>query len=198
MLLAPVLVVLWEVVNPDGGTSDSSWEHVRDNLLGPAVRDTAIVVTGACLLSLLFGVPAAWCVSTLQFPGRRLLAILLVLPLAVPPYVAAFASTEAREAFIPTLVEIRLNMGVETYLKVELIHRFAWLILIFAAVLYPYVFLASRSAFSGSSRRLAEASRALGTGPWKTFFKINLPLARPALVAGLFLCLLYTSDAADE
>ena len=187
MLLAPVLVVLWEVVNPDGGTSDSSWEHVRDNLLGPAVRDTAIVVTGACLLSLLFGVPAAWCVSTLQFPGRRLLAILLVLPLAVPPYVAAFASTEAREAFIPTLVEIRLNMGVETYLKVELIHRFAWLILIFAAVLYPYVFLASRSAFSGSSRRLAEASRALGTGPWKTFFKINLPLARPALVAGLFL-----------
>ena len=186
-LFAPVVFVLWEAVSPSQSGNEGSWDHVRTNLLGPAVRDTVILVTGVCALSILLGVPAAWCVSTLQFPGRSLLSVLLVLPLAVPPYVAAFASTEAREAFIPALVQIRLEMGVDAYLKVEMIHRFAWLILIFAAVLYPYVFLACRSAFSGSSRRLAEASRALGSGRWATFRKINLPLARPALVAGLFL-----------
>ena len=186
-LFAPVVCVLWEAIVPGHGSDAGSWEHVRANLLWPAMRGTAILVAGVCLFSVLLGVPAAWCISTLQFRGRGLLSVLLVLPLAVPPYVAAFASTEAREAFIPTLVQIRLEMGVDAYLKVELIHRFAWLILIFSAVLYPYVFLACRSAFSGSSRRLAEASRALGAGGWVTFRKINLPLARPALVAGLFL-----------
>ncbi len=186
-LFLPVVVVLWEAITPSRGADAGSWDHVRTNLLGPAVRDTVILVAGVCLLSVLLAVPAAWCISTLQFPGRNLLSVLLVLPLAVPPYIAAFASTEARESFIPILARIRMEAGVETYLKVEVIHRFTWLILIFAAVLYPYVFLACRSAFSGSSRRLAEASRALGAGRWTTFLKINLPLARPALVAGLFL-----------
>ena len=130
-LFAPVVCVLWEAIVPGHGSDAGSWEHVRANLLWPAMRDTAILVAGVCLFSVLLGVPAAWCISTLQFRGRGLLSVLLVLPLAVPPYVAAFASTEAREAFIPTLVQIRLEMGVDAYLKVELIHRFAWLILIF-------------------------------------------------------------------
>ncbi|MCH2064436.1 MAG: iron ABC transporter permease [Roseibacillus sp.] len=184
VLLAPVVFVLWGVVS---GADGGSWDHVQSNLLGPAVRDTAILVAGVCLFAFLLGVPAAWCVSSYQFPGRSLLSVLLVLPLAVPPYVAAYASTEAREAFIPTLVKIRQDWGVEAFLKIELIHRFGWLVLIFAAVLYPYVFLACRSSFSGASRRLAEASRSLGAGGWKTFWSVNLPLARPALVAGLFL-----------
>ena len=184
LLLAPVAFVLWGVATKaDGG----SWEHVRSTLLGTALRETSIVVGGVCLLALLLGVSTAWCISHYQFPGRRLFSVLLVLPLAVPPYVAAYATTEAREAFIPTLVSVRLEQGVDAYLKLEQVHRFSWLIVIFAAVLYPYVFLACRAAFSGATRKLSEASRTLGVGRWRTFWRVDLPMARPALVAGLFL-----------
>lgn len=184
LLLTPVVFVLWGVLTQaDGG----SWDHVRSTLLGTALRDSAIVVGGVCLLTLILGVSTAWCVSHYQFPGRRIFSILLVLPLAVPPYVAAYATTEAREAFTPTLVSVRLEQGVDAYLKLEQIHRFGWLIAIFAAVLYPYVFLACRATFSGATRKLSEASRTLGAGRWKTFWRIHMPMARPALVAGLFL-----------
>lgn len=171
---------------------EDSWEQVRDYLLVPAIRDTIILTVSVCLLALILGVPAAWCVSRHAFPGRRLLSVLLVLPLAVPPYVAAYVSTEAREAFIPWLVAIRSRHGVEAYLLAEKIHRSGWLAVMLAAVLYPYVFLAARAAFSGAGHRLADVARTLGAGSLRSFFTVSLPLARPALAAGLFLVAMET------
>ncbi|MEM0895366.1 MAG: iron ABC transporter permease [Verrucomicrobiota bacterium] len=189
ILLLPVGQLLLGVFAP---VDTESWEQVREYLLVPAIWESIYLTVAVCVLSLLFGVPAAWCVSRFQFPGRRLFSVLLVLPLAVPPYVAAYISTDAREALIPWLVSIRENQGVEAFLLAERVHRFSWLSVMLAAVLYPYVFLTARAAFSGTGCRLADAGRTLGSGPWRSFFTISLPLARPALAAGLFLVAMET------
>lgn len=184
VLLSPVLFILSSLFS---GNTGESWLHVRDYLVGDALKNTLILVVGAGALSLLLGVPAAWAMSRYQFPGRRVFSILLVLPLAVPPYIAAYLTTDVREALIPWLVEIRTTRGVDSYLRTELVLRYFWLILILASTLFPYLFLASRAVFSNSSRSLGEASRLLGAGPWRSFWRLHLPVIRPALVAGLFL-----------
>lgn len=183
-LLSPVLLVLGGLLT---GSSGESWPHVRDYLVGSALRNTLILVAGAGLLALVLGVPAAWAISRYRFPGDRVFAVLLVLPLAVPPYIAAYLTTDVREALIPWLVEVRAQQGVEAYLRLETTLRFFWLILILASTLFPYIFLASRSVFIKSLRSLGEASRLLGAGPWRSFTRLHLPMIRPALAAGLFL-----------
>ncbi len=187
ILVSPVFVILWGLITADSG---ESWEHVQEHLLGPAVKDSLILVIGVGFLATLFGLPAAWFVSRYEFFGRKLLAVLLILPLAVPPYIAAYVTTEAREAFIPLLIYVRENYGVEMYLKVEMYHRYFWLMLMMSAVLFPYVFLAVRSVLSSNSRHFGEASKVLGVGAWRSFFKVHLPMIRPALIAGLFLVMM--------
>jgi len=189
ILLLPVLQLLPALVAP---VDPQAWAQVRDFLLAPALHDTLLLTAGVCLLSLLFGLPAAWCVANFRFAGRRVLSVLLVLPLAVPPYVAAYVSTEAREALIPWLVQIRETHGIDAFRRAEIAQRYGWLIVMLAAVFYPYVFLAARAAFGGAGCRLAETARSLGTGPWGAFFRVGLPLARPALAAGLFLVAMET------
>lgn len=184
MLLSPVVFVLWGVLS---GQAGESWPHIQEYLLPEAIGNTLILVVGVAIFSLALGLPAAWVVSQYRFPLRRLLSILLVLPLALPPYIAAYLTTELREATIPWLVQIKQTQGVESYLLIEKFLRYFWLILILSVTLFPYLFLASRAVFSRSSRNLSEASRLLGAKPWRTWRTIHLPLIRPALVAGLFL-----------
>lgn len=189
IVLLPVAHLLSGLAAPADPTT---WKHLVAHLLPGALRDSIILTAAVCLLSLLLGLPAAWCVTRYSFPGRRWLSILLVLPLAVPPYVAAYISTDAREALIPWLVDIRRQHGVDAYLTAEIIHRYAWLSAMLAAVLYPYIFLAARAAFASTGTRAAESASLLGAGPWRRFFTVSLPLARPALVAGLFLVAMET------
>ncbi|MEM9080006.1 MAG: iron ABC transporter permease [Verrucomicrobiota bacterium] len=184
LLLAPVVFTLLALVTSQGG---ESWSHVREYTLGPAVRSSLILVIFTGLFSTLFGLPAAWCVTHYNFPGRKLLSVLLVLPLAIPPYIAAYVTTEAREAAIPLLISIREDHGVDAYLRAEVFHRYAWLVIMMASVLFPYIFLSCRAVFASQARHLAEAGRLLGASPWRTFRTIHLPLIRPALIAGLFL-----------
>ena len=187
LLLSPVIVLLLSLFGPLSPSATEAWDQLQEFLLKDSLKETVILMAGSCLLAFILGVPAAWCVENFQFPGRRLLSIGLVLPLAIPPYLAAYLSTDAREKLIPFLISIRREHGVDTYLRWEEGLRYGCLILIFASVLYPYVFLAGRSAFSGSGRTLGEAGRMLGRSPWRVFWSIQLPLARPALFTGLFL-----------
>ena len=184
VLLSPVLFVLWSLVSHQTG---ESWAHIQEYLLPEALQNTLILILGAGSLALILGVPPAWLISRYQFPGRRLFSILLVLPLAIPPYIAAYLTTDLREALIPWLVHLRQSEGVETYLLAEEALRFFWLILVLAPTLFPYLFLASRAVFANHTRSLGESGRLLGASPWRTFRTLHLPLIRPALVAGLFL-----------
>lgn len=184
VLLSPVFFILWNLLS--GHTGDS-WAHIQQFLLPEALKNTFILVLGTGLLTLLLGVPPAWMISRFRFPGRKIFSILLILPLAIPPYIAAYLTTDLREALVPWLVQIRREEGVESYLRVEEGLRYFWLILVLTVTLFPYLFLASRSVFANHPRSLGEASRLLGASPWRTFFTVHLPLVRPALVAGLFL-----------
>jgi iron(III) transport system permease protein len=187
LLLSPVIVLLASLFTPLTPNAAEAWQQLQEYLLEDAIKETLILIIGSCSLAFILGVPAAWFVENFHFPGRRFLSIALVLPLAIPPFIAAYLSTEAREKFIPFLIKVRTEQGIDTYLLWEECLRYGCLILLFASVLYPYVFLAGRSAFSGSGIILGEAGRMLGRSPWMVFWTVQFPLARPALVAGLFL-----------
>ncbi len=135
-------------------------------------------------LAILLAVPAAWCVSAFEFPGRRFFDWALVLPLAIPTYVAAFVYYQANESAIPLLIEIRKACGIDAFLAAESLIRYTILSLALAAVLYPYLYLSARASFSQQRSQLIEAAQSLGRNPWSVFLTIALPLARPALAAG--------------
>jgi iron(III) transport system permease protein len=182
LLLLPLAAVLLGL-----GRTGPEWAHIAKTVLNAYVLNTLILIATVSVLSLLMAVPAAWLVSVFEFPGRRFLEWALILPLAIPTYVAAFAYLKVPEQAIPLLVWIRSTFGPEPYLQAELLLRYGLLSLLLAAVLYPYVFLSARASFSRQQSTLIEAARVLGRKPGAVFCTIALPLARPAIVAGLSL-----------
>ncbi|MDF1656008.1 MAG: iron ABC transporter permease [Verrucomicrobiales bacterium] len=160
------------------------WAHLVETVLPRYLINTAVLVVGVTAAALLMGVLPAWLVTVNNFPGRGLFCWMLILPLALPSYVAAFVFYQGPEAAIPLLIWIRTNISVDAFLKTELVIRYGLLILMMSAVLYPYIYLACRAAFSQQGRTLIESARCLGDRPGAVFFRVAIPLARPAMVAG--------------
>lgn len=160
------------------------WSHVASTVLAGYVTNTVILVVVVSLLSLLMAVPAAWLVSAFEFPGRGFFEWALVLPLSIPTYVAAFVYFEVPQAAIPLLVSIRTEFGNEAFRIAELVLRYGVLAIAMSSVLFPYIFITARASFSRQRRAVIEAAQTLGSRPSATFFRIALPLARPAVVAG--------------
>jgi iron(III) transport system permease protein len=142
---------------------------------------TALVVAGV----LIVGVPAAWLTTSCEFPGRRVLEAALILPLAAPAYVLAYAYAGFLSAYGPVQETLRAFTGWETgdYWFPD-VRSLPGAALMLTLTLYPYVYLLARSRFLNESASASEAARLLGRGPWSSFFEVSLPLARPALVAG--------------
>jgi iron(III) transport system permease protein len=141
----------------------------------------ALVVFGV----LMVGVPAAWLTSMCEFPGRRVLEAALILPLAAPAYVLAYAYAGFLSAYGPVQEMLRTLTGWETgdYWFPD-VRSLPGAALMLTLTLYPYVYLLARARFLNESASALEAARLLGRGPWASFFAVSLPLARPALVAG--------------
>lgn len=166
------------------------WDHIADTVLSGYIVNTAILTMSVSVLALLFAIPPAWIVSTCDFPGRRFFEWALVMPLAIPTYVAAFVYFQVIDASIPIQVAIRREFGIDVYLVAEKVFRYALLSIVMASVLAPYLFLTARSSFSRQSRNLIEAAQSLGRSPGPVFFTVALPLARPAIAAGMTLVLM--------
>jgi iron(III) transport system permease protein len=139
------------------------------------------------------GVGAAWLVTRCQFPGRAALEWALVLPLAMPAYVVAYAYTDLLQFSGPVQTTLREAFGWSRadYWFPD-VRSLGGAAAMFVCVLYPYVYLLARVAFLDQSASLAEAGRTLGLSAWKSFFRLSLPLARPAIVAGVALALMET------
>lgn len=182
----PALVILANLFSNPG----ENWEHIREHTLPGYLKNTAILVGISGSLSLLIGVPAAWLVSTCEFPGRKFFSWALVLPLALPTYVAAYAYGDILNSTIPIQILVRDQWGSDAFLMSQTILRYGIVSLILASVLYPYVYLSSRAAFSFQASASIEASRTLGHGMTSTFWRVALPMARPAIVAGLSLVIM--------
>lgn len=170
------------------------WPHLTANVLPVALWNTALLLAGVALFCGAVGTGAAWLVTQYEFPGRRSLEWLLVLPLALPTYITAYVYVEILGFQGPFQSALRALTGWHSL-------RDYWFpdprnipgaVLILGLVLYPYVYLSVRALFSMQSAALIESARTLGTRRWPLFWRIGLPMARPALAAGLTLALLET------
>lgn len=174
--------------------SPDTWRHLAINVFPSVVPTTAILLAGVGVLVIAIGAGAAWLVTTYDFPGRRILDWALLLPLAVPTYVVAFAYLELLHPIGPIQTALRALLGIASPRDFRLPDiRSMWgAIFLFGIVLYPYVYLTTRAMFLMQASGLVEAARTLGAGRARVFFKIALPLARPAVAVGAALALMET------
>ena len=189
LILLPILAVLASVLGPAGET----WAHLARTLLGTYVVNTALLVAcvGAGVLSI--GVLSAWLVTAYRFPAQRMLEWALVLPLAMPAYVMAYAYTDWLQFTGPVQGLMRAATGWQAreywFPEIRSIPGAAAML---SFALYPYVYLLARTAFLDVSRSALEAGRLAGYSAWGSFWRVALPIARPAIAAGAALALMET------
>ena len=170
-----------------------TWPHLASTVLPGYIVTTIWLCLGVGGLAALIGVGAAWLVTHFEFPLRRSLEWALVLPLAMPAYVMAYAYTDALQFAGPVQGWLRATMGWTRadYWFPE-VRSLGGAVVMFAFVLYPYVFMLARAAFLERGAALLEAGLSLGLSPWQGFRRISLPMARPAIAAGVALALMET------
>ena len=169
------------------------WRHIAQTQLSDIVTNTAVLLVGVGLGTTVIGTGTAWLVTMCRFPGSRTLQWALLLPLVLPTYIIGYAYADllAFAGPLQTALRTATDWGRDDYWFPDL-GSASGVALLFTLVLYPYVYLSARTAFLVQSQPLLEASRILGHGPWRTFWRVALPLARPAIAAGVILALLET------
>jgi iron(III) transport system permease protein len=190
VLALPVLSVLSSV----GINSSQVWDHLATTVLSTYVINSCWLMVGVGLLCTLIGTGTAWLVTLCQFPGRGVFEWFLLLPMAAPAYILAYTYTDLLDYFGPVQSALRSAFGWSSAQDYwfPAVRSLPGAIIMLALVLYPYVYLLARSAFLSQSMGMLEASRSLGCGPWGSFWRIALPMARPAIAAGLALALMET------
>ncbi|MCA0045322.1 ABC transporter permease [Celeribacter litoreus] len=190
IVLMPLIAVVWIAFHP----SDNIWPHLMETTLPRYMRTTAILAFGVAGLAACVGTGAAWLVSMYRFPFSKTLEWLMLLPLAIPAYVGAYALVDFLEYAGPVQGLMRSVFGWQSardYWFPE-IRSLGSAIVVLAAALTPYVFLMTRAAFREQSGSVYETARALGAGPFERFWRVGLPLARPAIAAGTAVVMMET------
>ena len=189
LIAAPVLVVVSSVAAPTGEV----WRHLSTTVLPDYVRNSLYLMVGVGAGVLIVGVGAAWLVTMCRFPGRRFFEWALLLPMAVPAYLLAYAYTDFLQYSGPLQSALRdlTGWGARDYFFPE-VRSLGGAVVMLTLALYPYVYLLARAAFLEGSVSILEASRSLGRSAWRSFFGVSLPLARPAVAAGVALALMET------
>ena len=161
------------------------WRHLVETQLSDIVSNTIVLLLGVGIGTVIIGTGTAWLVTMCRFPGSGMLQWALLLPLVLPTYIIGYAYADLLAFAGPIQTALRNAMGWSRadYWFPDL-GSASGVAFLFTLVLYPYVYLAARAAFLSQSPALLEASRILGHGPWRTFLRIGLPLARPAVAAG--------------
>ena len=187
ILAVPVLVIYASLFIPQAET----WSHLVDTVLADYVVNSLVLAFSVGLGSLLIGTSLAWLVVRYDFFGRKWIQWLVLLPLAMPAYIIAYTYTGMLDFAGPLQSWIRASFSVSygQYWFPE-IRSLGGAICMMTLVLYPYVYMLARTAFSEQSASLLEASRNMGISPRQHFFKVALPLARPALLTGASLAMM--------
>ena len=189
-VLAPLLTLGWWALGGDL----AHWQHLASYVLPQALANTLILLAGVGALVALLGTGSAWLVTAYEFPTRRTLTWALLLPLAVPTYIIAFAYLDLLHPIGPIQTGLRAILGYDSPRQFRLpdLRSIQGAIFVLGFVLYPYVYLSTRVMFMTQAASLLEAARSLGAGRAGVFFRVALPLARPAIVVGMSLALLET------
>ncbi|HMN84638.1 MAG TPA: iron ABC transporter permease [Bauldia sp.] len=176
------------------GGSAGIWGHLVANVLPQVVPTTALLLLGVGVLVIAVGAGAAWLDTAYEFTGRRVLDSALLLPPAVPTYIVAYAYLDVLHPIGPVQTAIRALFGIASPRDFRLpeIRSLGGAIILLGFVLYPYVYLSTRALFLMQTAGLVEAARTLGAGRTEVFFRVALPLARPAIAVGASLALMET------
>ncbi len=190
VVLAPIVAVIWIAFHP----VENIWPHLLATTLPRYLANTLILMLAVGFLSGCIGTGAGWLVSRYRFPGVGLLQWVLLLPLAIPAYVGAYALVDFLEYAGPVQTALRAVFGWQTsreYWFPE-IRSLGAAIIVFSAALYPYVYILTRAAFREQSAEGEEVARSLGVGAMGRFFRLGLPLSRPAIAAGTAIVMMET------
>nr|WP_245303966.1 iron ABC transporter permease [Agrobacterium bohemicum] len=188
LAMLPVLALLSQAVQG----SEGLWAHLRDTVLASALPETLILLLGVGLLAGILGTTSAWLVSAYDFHGRRLLEWALLLPLAMPTYIVAYAYLDILHPLGPVQGAVRFALGYSSPREFRLpdIRSMTGCIILLGFVLYPYVYIPVRAMFLTQAGSLLDAARMLGTSRHGLFVKVAVPLARPAIAVGVSLALM--------
>ncbi len=187
---APIAVLCWFALDAAPG----HWAHLSAHVLPQALKNTVLLLLGVGVLAGLLGTGSAWLVTAYDFPGRGVLTWALLLPLAVPTYIVAFAYLDLLHPIGPIQTALRALLGFDNprLFRLPDLRSLPGAIFVLGFVLYPYVYLSTRVMFMSQAASLLEAARTLGAGRMEAFMRVALPMARPAIAVGLALALLET------
>ncbi len=187
LVATPILAVAFSIFQPSSGT----WSHLIDTVLGEIVWNTILLMLFVGAGTAMIGVGTAWLVTLCRFPGSRVLEWLLLLPLAMPAYIIGYAYADALAFAGPIQSALRAAFGwVRGDYWFPNLNSVGGVSALLTLVLYPYVYLLARAAFLDQSSCVLEAARTLGAGPWGACLRVGLPMARPAIAAGVALALM--------
>jgi iron(III) transport system permease protein len=187
ILAAPIGLIFVSVFFPQ----TEIWQHLYSTVLTDYITNSLILAFGVGILVILIGTTLAWCVARYEFTGRKQLQWLILLPMAIPAYIIAYTYTGLLDFAGPVQTLLREIFGWQygDYYFPN-IRSLPGAIIMLSLVLYPYVYMLAKTAFSEQPASLEEASRSLGVSPSKHLFKVVLPLARPAILMGAALAMM--------
>lgn len=175
-----------------GGYSEN-WSHLYEYVLFDYISNSLILVVGVGIVVFFLGTITAWTVTNYNFFGRNIFEWALILPLAIPPYILAYTFTGLFDPYGDANIFIREILGLdESVIVFPGVRNIYGAIIVFGFTLYPYVYLVSRSAFINQSKSMIEASRLLGLNQIQVFYKLALPIIRPAAIGGMMLVVMET------
>ena len=188
IIAIPILTIFYMALSSE----KNIWPHLSSTVLPGYIVTTLIVLFGVGLITLVIGIGLAWIVTVYNFPFRRILEWLCLIPLAMPTYIIAYTYGEIFDypGFLQS--SLRFIFGWQSYKDYWFpdIYSNGGVIFVMSFVLYPYVYLTSRAAFLRQSISLIEVSNTLGYSLTSSFFRIALPMARPAIIIGLILVMM--------
>jgi iron(III) transport system permease protein len=186
LVLLPLSVLLfsWQTIDHE------IWSHLLETQMPRLLGNTLTLVVGVGVGVTILGVSLAWLTALCEFPGRRWLDWALMLPFAIPAYVLAFVFVGLLDFAGPLQTLMREWFG--TGIRFPRVRSTGGVIIVLVLVFYPYVYLLARTAFLAQGKGLMEAARILGQSPWQAFWRVALPMARPAVGAGVALALMET------
>ena len=190
LVLAPILAVLWLAFHP----TENIWLHLMATVMPRYMANTLILMVGVAVVTAVAGTVTAWLVTMYRFPGQGWLNVALLFPLAIPAYVGAYALVDFLDYAGPVQSGMRAMFGWQSardYWFFQ-VRSHGPAIIVLSGALYPYVYLLARAAFRETSAAGYETARALGCGPFALFWRVGLPMARPAIATGVALALMET------
>ena len=192
VLGVPLLVICWSLLDLIVSGSDTL-SHLWQTVIPEYVRHSVALLLGVAVGVMVLGVSTAWLTTACRFPGQKFLSWALLLPLAMPAYITAYTYTGLLDFSGPVQTSLRslTDWGYGDYWFPE-IRSLGGAIIVLSLVLFPYVYLIARATFLQQSATTIEAGRSLGLSPWQCFWRLAMPLARPAIVTGTTLALMET------